>query len=68
MRLYKSIVIPQLENAALVWQAGKCEVLDRIQRRGLAICLGVPATASLKPKKLKLEYYHWTSGAGRIIS
>ena len=46
--LYKSIVVPQLEYAASVWQSGKCEILDRVQRRGLAMCLGVPATASLE--------------------
>ena len=48
IRLYKSIVVPQLEYAASVWQSGKCELLDRVQRRGLAMCLGVPATASLE--------------------
>ncbi|MEW8548699.1 MAG: reverse transcriptase family protein, partial [Candidatus Thiodiazotropha sp.] len=48
VRLYKSIVIPQLEYAAPVWQSGQCEALDRVQRRGLAMCLGVPATASLE--------------------
>ena len=48
VRLYKSIVVPQLEYAASVWQSGKCEILDRVQRRGLAMCLGVPATASLE--------------------
>ena len=35
IRLYKSIVVPQLEYAASVWQSGKCEILDRVQRRGL---------------------------------
>ena len=48
VRLYKSIVVPQLEYAAAIWQSGKCEILDRVQRRGLALCLGVPATASLE--------------------
>ena len=43
-----SIVVPQLEYAASVWQSGKCELLDRVQRRDLAMCLGVPATASLE--------------------
>ena len=47
VRLCKSIVIPQLEYAAPVWQTSRCEVLDRVQRRGLAMCLGVPATAGL---------------------
>ena len=37
-RLYKSIVVPQLEYAAPVWQSGKCKVLDRVQRKGLAMC------------------------------
>ena len=48
VRLYKSIVVPQLEYAAPVWQSGKCEVLDRVQRKGLAMCLGIPITASLE--------------------
>ena len=48
VRLYKSIVVPQFEYAASVWQSGRCETLDRVQRRGLAICPGVPATSSLK--------------------
>ena len=48
VRLYKCIVVPQLEYAAAIWQSGKCEILDRVQRRGLALCLGVPATASLE--------------------
>ena len=48
IRLYKSIVVPQLEYAASVWQLGKCELLDRVQRRGLAMCLRVPATDSLE--------------------
>ena len=48
VRLYKCIVVPQLEYAAAVWQSGKSELLDRVQRRGLAMCLGVPATASLE--------------------
>ncbi|MEW8546772.1 MAG: reverse transcriptase family protein, partial [Candidatus Thiodiazotropha sp.] len=48
VRLYKSIVVPQLEYASPVWQSGHCEALDKVQRRGLAICLGVPATASLE--------------------
>ena len=41
-------MVPQLEYAAAVWQSGKNELLDRVQRRGLALCLGVPATASLE--------------------
>ena len=48
VRLYKSIVVPQLGYAAPVWQSGKCEVLDRVQRKGLAMCLGIPITASLE--------------------
>ena len=48
VRLYKSIVTPQLEYAAPLWQTGQCEVLERVQRRGPAMCLGVPATAGLE--------------------
>ena len=44
--MYKSIV-PHLEYAALVWQSGRCKILDRVLRRGFAVCLGVATTASL---------------------
>ena len=46
VRLYKSIVVLQLEYAASVWKAGRCEILDRVQRRGLTMCLRVPAAVS----------------------
>ena len=34
VKLYKSILVPQLEYAASMWQSGKCEILDRVQRMG----------------------------------
>ena len=48
LQLYKALVTPQLENAAAVWQIGNCASLEKIQRKGLAVCLGVPGTASLE--------------------
>ena len=60
VRLHKSIVVPQLEYAASVWQSGRCETLDRVQRRGLAICLGVPATSSLEALQVEAGVLPWT--------
>ena len=47
LELYKALVIPHLEYAAPVWQIGNCSPLEKIQRKGLALCLGVPGTADL---------------------
>ena len=47
LQLYKALVIPQLEYAASVWQIGNCSPLEKIQRKGLALCLGVRGTAGL---------------------
>ena len=64
LQLYKALVIPQLEYAAPVWQIGNCSPLEKIQRKGLALCLGVPGTAGLdaleveagvKPLELRRE-------------
>ncbi|MEW8544656.1 MAG: reverse transcriptase domain-containing protein [Candidatus Thiodiazotropha sp.] len=46
IKLYRCILLPQLEYASPVWQAGNCGGLEKVQRRGLAACLGVPATAA----------------------
>ena len=41
-------MIPQIEFAAPVWQnSSSVEVLNKIQRKGLSLCLGVPAAAAL---------------------
>ena len=48
LQLYKALVVPQLEYAAPVWQIGNCSPLEKIQRKGLAMCLGVPGTAGLE--------------------
>ena len=64
LQLYKALVIPQLEYEAPVWQIGNCFPLEKIQRKGLALCLGVPGTAGLdaleveagvKPLELRRE-------------
>ena len=64
LQLYKALVIPQLEYAAPVWQIGNCSPLKKIQRKGLALCLGVPGTAGVdalevvagvKPLELRRE-------------
>ena len=45
VNIFRSIVSPQLEYAAPVWQIANCQPLEKIQRKGLAICLGLPGTA-----------------------
>ena len=47
LQLYKALVIPQLEYAAPVWETGNCSPLEKIQRKGLALCLKVPGMAGL---------------------
>ena len=47
LQLYKALITPQLEYAASVWQVGDCSVLEKVQRKGLAMCLGVPGTAGI---------------------
>ena len=32
----------------LFWQIGNCSPLEKIQRKGLALCLEVPGTAGLE--------------------
>ncbi|MEW8545279.1 MAG: reverse transcriptase domain-containing protein, partial [Candidatus Thiodiazotropha sp.] len=48
LQLYKALVIPQLEYAVPVWQIGNCSCLEKIQRKGLALCMGIPGTAGLE--------------------
>ena len=48
LQLYKALIIPQLEYAASVWQIGNCSGLEKVQRKGLALCLGIPGTAGLE--------------------
>ena len=48
LKLYKALVIPQMEFAASVWQnSSSADTLNKIQRKGQALCLGVPATSTL---------------------
>ena len=55
LQLYKALVVPQLEYAASVWQIGNCTNLDRVQRKGLAMCLGVPSTAGIEALQVEAE-------------
>ena len=48
LQLYRALVLPQLEYAAPVWQIGNCSCLEKVQRKGLAMCLGVPGTAGVE--------------------
>ena len=48
LQLYKALVIPQMEFAASAWQnSSSADTLNKVQRKGLALCLGVPATSAL---------------------
>ena len=44
LQLLKALVMPQLEY---VWQIGNCRCVEKIQRKGLALYLGIPGTAGL---------------------
>ena len=55
LQLYKALVVPQLEYAVSVWQIGNCTGLDRVQRKGLAMCLGVPGTAGIEALQVEAE-------------
>ncbi|MCG8113581.1 MAG: reverse transcriptase domain-containing protein, partial [Candidatus Thiodiazotropha taylori] len=64
LQLYKALVAPILVYAAPVWQTSDCVGLDKVQRKGLSVCLGIPGTAGLealeveagvKPLKLRRE-------------
>ncbi|MEW8548387.1 MAG: reverse transcriptase domain-containing protein [Candidatus Thiodiazotropha sp.] len=48
LQLYKALVVPQFEYASSVWQIGNCSPLEKVQRKGLAMCLGIPGTAGLE--------------------
>ena len=77
LQLYKALVIPQIEFAAPVWQnSSAVDPLNKIQRKGLSLCLGVPATAALHslevaasvlPLELRREELSIREG-GKIIS
>ena len=77
LQLYKALVIPQIEFAAPVWQnSTSVETLNRIQRKGLSLCLGVYATAALNaleveasvlPLELRREELSIREG-GKIMS
>ena len=54
LQLYKALVNPQIEFAAPVWQnSTSVETLNRIQRKGLSLCLGVYATAALNDLEME---------------
>ena len=65
--LYKALVTPQIQFAAPVWQnSSSVDVLNKIHRKGLALCLGVVATAasnaleveaSVFPLELRREHF-----------
>jgi len=48
LQLYKALVTPQLEYASAIWQTANCSSLEKVQRKGLALCLGVPLTAGVE--------------------
>ena len=48
LQLYKALITQQLEYAAAICQVGDCGAPEKVQRKGLAICLGVPGTACVE--------------------
>ena len=48
LQLYTALVTPQLENAAAVWQIRNYDELEKVQRKGQALCVDVPVTAGLE--------------------
>ena len=42
----KAPVAPEFEYAVPVWQTGSCNAT--VQRKGLAMCLGIPGTAACR--------------------
>ena len=77
LQFFKALVIPQMEFAASVWQnSSSADTLNKIQRKGLALCLGVPATSALNaveveavllPLELRREEVSIREG-GKIMS
>ena len=55
LQLFKAIVVPQLEYAAPVWQIGNCSGLERVQRKGLAMCLGLPGATGIEALQVEAE-------------
>lgn len=53
IQLYKALILPQIEYAASVWQNGNCESLESVQRKGLAICLGLPGTSGIEAMEVE---------------
>ena len=53
LELYRSLVLPQLEYAVGVWQVGNGDTLEKVQRRGLAICPGIPKTAGVQCRGIR---------------
>ena len=48
LQLYEALITPKSEYAAAVWQIGDCACLEKVKRKRLAICLGVPGMAGLE--------------------
>ncbi|MCG8032941.1 MAG: RNAse HI domain-containing protein, partial [Candidatus Thiodiazotropha taylori] len=47
LRLYSTLVRTIMEYGSTIWQGSKSRgLLDRVQRKGLALCLGLPSTSS----------------------
>ena len=49
LRLYSTLVRTIMEYGSTIWQCSKStSLLDRVQRKALALCLGLPSTSSLE--------------------
>ena len=53
----QGLVTPHLEYASSIWQVRNCEQLEIIQRKSLALCLGVLGTAGVEAAlRIRDEY------------
>ena len=49
LRLYSTLVRTIMKYGSTIWQCSKSTaLLDRVQRKALFLCLGLPSTSSLK--------------------
>ena len=48
LTIYQSLITPRLEAAAAVWQTGNCESLEKVQRQGLSMYLGLPKNSGVE--------------------
>ncbi|XP_053392258.1 uncharacterized protein LOC128554947 [Mercenaria mercenaria] len=54
IKLYQSLIVPYLEYASSVWQTStSVQILEKVQRKGLMICLGAMGTSSCESLEIQ---------------